>query len=152
MRCRHRGQAFGQGQGRGRRVWDAWREGRGSIDTTIWRIDSQWKLAVWLRGLKPGLCRNPEGWGRVGSQEEGSREETYVHLWLTHANVWQKSNQYCEVFINQLKINKYNFLKKRILEWDAISFSRGSSQTPQGSNLGLLHWLMDSLPLSYLGN
>ena len=37
----------------------------------------------------------------------------------------------------------------RILEWVAISLSRGSSQT-QGSNLHLLHWQEDSLPLSHL--
>ena len=40
----------------------------------------------------------------------------------------------------------------RILEWAAISSSRGSSQ---GSNLRLqclLHWQVDSLPLSHLGS
>ena len=39
----------------------------------------------------------------------------------------------------------------RILEWVAISFSRGSLQT-QGSNLHLLHLKADSLPLCYLGS
>ena len=39
----------------------------------------------------------------------------------------------------------------RILEWVAISFSRGSP-TPQGWNLCLLHWQSDSLPLSYQGS
>ena len=37
----------------------------------------------------------------------------------------------------------------RILEWVAISFSRGSSQ---GLNLHLLHWQADSLLLSHQGN
>ena len=39
----------------------------------------------------------------------------------------------------------------RILEWVAISYSRGSSPV-QGLNLNLLHWQADSLPLSYLGS
>ena len=34
------------------------------------------------------------------------REGTYVHLWLIHVDVWQKSNQYCKTIILQLKINK----------------------------------------------
>ena len=39
----------------------------------------------------------------------------------------------------------------RVLEWVAISFSRGSSRSIQGSNLPLLcllHWQVDSLPLA----
>ena len=39
----------------------------------------------------------------------------------------------------------------RILEWVAISFSRGSSQ-PLGSNPRLPHWQVDSLPLSHQGS
>ena len=39
----------------------------------------------------------------------------------------------------------YRFLQARILEWVAISSSRGSSQT-RGSNLRLLHWQVGSLP------
>jgi len=39
------------------------------------------------------------------------REGTYVHLWLIHVDVWQKSNQYCKAIILQLKINKY--IKRR---------------------------------------
>ena len=40
-------------------------------------------------------------------------------------------------------------LQARILEWVAISFSRGSFLT-QGLNLCLLHWQADSLPLNHL--
>ena len=29
---------------------------------TIWKIDSPWEFAVWLRKLKQGLCINLEGW------------------------------------------------------------------------------------------
>ena len=37
-----------------------------------------------------------------------------------------------------------------ILEWVAISFSRGSSQPKESRKLHLLHWQADSLPLSHL--
>ena len=39
----------------------------------------------------------------------------------------------------------------RILEWAAISYSRGIFPT-QGSNPCLLHWQVDSLPLSHQGS
>ena len=39
----------------------------------------------------------------------------------------------------------------RILEWVAISFSRGIFPT-QGSNLHPLHWQVDSLPAYHLGS
>ena len=39
----------------------------------------------------------------------------------------------------------------RILEWVAISFSRGIFPT-QGSNSRLLRWQVDSLPLKHLGS
>ena len=42
----------------------------------------------------------------------------------------------------------HRILKARILEWVAISFSRRY----QGSNLHLLHWPADSLPLSHQGS
>jgi len=29
----------------------------------------------------------------------------YIHLWLIHVDVWQKSNQYFKAIINKLKIN-----------------------------------------------
>ena len=32
------------------------------------------------------------------------REGTFVYLWLTHVDVWQKPTQYCKVIILQLKI------------------------------------------------
>ena len=40
-------------------------------------------------------------------------------------------------------------LQATVLEWVAISFSRRSSKT-QGLNPHLLHWQVDSLPLSHL--
>ena len=43
---RHREQTYGQGSGRGRRGLDEWREQRGSISTTVCKIESQWKFAL----------------------------------------------------------------------------------------------------------
>ena len=45
----------------------------------------------------------------------------------------------------------HGILQARILEWVAISFSRGSSQ-PRDQTQGLLHLLADSLPLSHQGS
>ena len=43
----------------------------------------------------------------------------------------------------------YGILQAKILEWVAISFSRGSSQSRDQTHL--LHWYVDSLPLSHQG-
>ena len=55
--------------------------------TSICKIDSQWKFAVWLRDLKQGFCINLEG--GMGREMGGSvkREGTYVHLWPFHVDV-----------------------------------------------------------------
>ena len=45
----------------------------------------------------------------------------------------------------------HGILQTRILEWVAISFSRGIFPT-QGSNPSLLYWQMDSLPLHHEGD
>ena len=37
---------------------------------TIWKIESQWEFAVWLRKLKQGLCVNLEGWCGEGDGRE----------------------------------------------------------------------------------
>ena len=50
---------------------------------TIYKIESQWEFAVYLRELKQGLCNNLEGWNGEG----GGREGTYIHLWLIHVDV-----------------------------------------------------------------
>ena len=46
--------------------------GKSNMETyiTICKIDSQWKFAVWLRKLKPGLCINLEEWDGVGNGRE----------------------------------------------------------------------------------
>ena len=37
---------------------------------TVYKIDSQWEFAVWLRKLKQGLCINLEGWDGKGDGRE----------------------------------------------------------------------------------
>ena len=48
----------------------------------------------------------------------------------------------------------HGIFQARILEWVAISYSRGIflNQGPKSRLLGLLHWQVDSLPLSHLGS
>ena len=36
----------------------------------LYKIDSQWEFAVWLRKLKEGLCVNLEGWNGEGDGRE----------------------------------------------------------------------------------
>ena len=53
---------------------------------------SKWSHKILILKLKyilGVLCDNPEGWDRVGGGRF-KREGTCVHLWLIHADVWQK--------------------------------------------------------------
>ena len=59
--------------------------------------------------------------------------------------------QVCPILCNSMNCSPpdssvHGISQARILKWVAISSSRGSSQ-----NLHLLHWQVDSLPLSHLG-
>ena len=50
--------------GKGRRSgWNVWREGESNMETyiTVYKIDSHWQFAIWLRELKPGLVNNLDG-------------------------------------------------------------------------------------------
>ena len=63
-----------------------------------------------------GLCDNLEGWNGVrGGREAQERGDICIYLWLIHVDVWQKTTQYCEAIILQLKINK---LKNERLQRD----------------------------------
>ena len=42
---------------------------------------------------------------KVGERFKGER--TYVYLWLSYADVWQKPIQYCKAIILQLKIDNF---------------------------------------------
>ena len=44
------------------------------------------------------------------------RERTCVSLWLIRVDIWQKSLQYCKIFIFQLKIRLGERKKKEFLE------------------------------------
>ena len=66
------------------------------------KTDSQWKFAM-IQGTQTEAAttqRGEKGWDVAGKFK---REGTYVHLWLIHVDVWQKSNQYCKAIILQLK-------------------------------------------------
>ena len=57
--------------------------------------------------LNQVLCENLEWWdGVVGVVEQRFKwENTYVHLWLIHVDIWQKPTQYCKAIIIQLKVS-----------------------------------------------
>ena len=65
--------------------------GKSNMETyiTIYKIDSQWDFALWLRKLKQGFCIKLEGWVGKGWEMGGrsKREEIYVYLWLIHVEV-----------------------------------------------------------------
>ena len=69
------------------------------------------EISCITQGIQRQLCKNVEAWERVGGGRwEGGwieGEGIYVHIWLIHVDVWQKSNQYCKTIISQLKINKF---------------------------------------------
>ena len=70
---------YGQGGGGGRKGGIY---GESNIETniTVYKMDSQWKFAVHLGELKPGVCNNLEGWDGKEKGGRFKREEAYVHL------------------------------------------------------------------------
>ena len=74
----------------------------------VYFLDSQCKFAAWLRELKLGLCDKLEGWDAIAGRSK--REGTYIYLWQTHVDIWQKPTPYCKAVILEFKINN---LKKR---------------------------------------
>ena len=46
--------------------------GKSNMETyiTIYKIDSRWEFAIWLRKLEQGLCINLEGWVGEGDRRE----------------------------------------------------------------------------------
>ena len=52
----------------GERGGDSEMYGKSDTETyiTIYKIDSQWEFALWLRKLKQRLCINLEGWDGEG--------------------------------------------------------------------------------------
>jgi len=52
----------------------------------IWKIDSQWEFAMWLRKLKRGSESTWRG-GMGGMGGRFKREGIYVYLWLIHVEL-----------------------------------------------------------------
>ena len=57
---------------------------------------------------------HPEGGMAWGVGGRCKTEGPHAHLWLSHADVWQKSTQPCKAITLQLKINIF-FSKSRAL-------------------------------------
>ena len=56
-------------------------------------------------------------------EERFKRKETYVYLWLVHADVWQKPTQHCKAIILQLKINKSRLVEGIFVYIQLIHFA-----------------------------
>ena len=106
------------------------------------------------------------------------REGIYVHLWLIHVEVWQKTTQFCKAVILQKKkkikkrrhagsVVSDSFLplkfSRLLCLWDSPGKNTGVGCyfllqgifPTQGSNPHLLHllrWHLDSLPLCHVGS
>ena len=65
----------------------------------------------------PVLCDNVAGGVGWEMGRKLKREGTCEHLWLIHADVWQKPTQYCKAILLQLKMNEnfknWSTLKKK---------------------------------------
>ena len=143
MRHRCIQQSFGLGEGKGGMIWE------NNIETyiIICETDCQSRFNAWDKVLMIGALGWPWWMGCGGSWEGGSGWGTHVHPWLIHVNVWQNLLQYCKVISIQLK--QINFKKKNTRVGCHFLF-QGIFLT-QGSNehlLYLLHWQVDSVPLS----
>ena len=67
------------------------------------KTDSQWEFEVWYWDLHLELSDNPEGrGGEVGGRFK--REGSYVHPWLSHADIWQKLARDSKAITRQYKI------------------------------------------------
>ena len=86
-------------------------------------FDSLWHHALqWTRLLSPWNYKRDRVERDVAG---GIGMGIHVNPWLIHVNVWQNPLQYCKVI--SLQLIKINNNKKGIMEWEAISFSRGPS-------------------------
>ena len=85
--------------------WRGWEYGERNMETHIpmCKIDSQWKFAIWLKELKPGLSNNLDGWGGEwgGKHAQGGGN---IGKPMAHS-CWclVEPTQYYKVIILQLK-------------------------------------------------
>ena len=99
----------GRGEGRG---WDVWRE----LRTLAWPY-----VKYPARGSCPmtqgtqATCQTPWQSGVVGWGRRCRREETWVHLWLSLVDIWQKTTKFCKAAILPLK-NRVT--KKKLAKFD----------------------------------
>ena len=99
-----------------------------------------WKI-TWMEEPDSLQTMGSQRVGATLTTEQLSTAQSLNHVWL---------------FFNPMDCSLpgfsiYVISWARILEWVAISFSRGILLT-QGSHLCLLYWQVDSLLLSHLGN
>ena len=52
---------------------------------TICKLDGKWEIAVCIRELKQGLCKNLEEWDAEGDGRVVQKRGTYVYLWASLA-------------------------------------------------------------------
>ena len=67
----------------------------------------------------PSICHEgmaPDAMILVSFNVQGRFFTLLIHpyQWLIHVDVWQKPTQFCRAIILQLKINKFNYFKKRV--------------------------------------
>ena len=96
-RNRHREKTYGHRERGGED--EMYRKSNMETYITICKIDSPQEFAVSFRKLKQGLCDKLEG----GVGRRFKKEGTYVHLWLIHVDVWQKTTKFYKAIILQLK-------------------------------------------------
>ena len=84
--------------------------GESNMETyiTIYKRESQWEFAVWLKELKQGLCNKLEGWDGVGGGRRFEREETCIPM-ADLCRCLAETNKFCKAIIPQI-----NFLKPYI--------------------------------------
>ena len=133
----------GDGQG-GLACCDSW--GRKESDTTEWL---NWTELNGYVFLKCGKYQE-----KIHSLEQGRSDCEYQMGYATSpcATLLQSCLTLCNVMdCSPPGSSVHGIYQARILEWVAVSFSRGIFPT-QGSNPHLLHWQVDSLPLCHLGS
>ena len=53
-----------------------------------------------------GSVTTQSGWDGKGNGSEVQEWGTYIYLWLSHTNIWQKPKQYCKLSSNLKKSQK----------------------------------------------
>ena len=100
-RHRHREQTYGHGEGVGR---EGGMYGETYMETytlpyvkhvAICEINCQWSFAMWLRGLKLGLCNNLERRDGEGSRRNVQEGGDIGIPMVIHVDIWQKPTKFC---------------------------------------------------------